>query len=447
MLDADAGLSGLIVKERKDARMRKSLGVLTVAGLLTGLAACSSGGQTGGQTGDQTGGQASESAQITLSVAAFEGGGAEIADIPAINADFEKEYPNVTLDYKYVAEGEFDQYNNTRLAAGNAADVLMTNPVRVRQWQSQDYLADLSDQPWVSQMLPNIAPFGEVAGKTYAFTQQNIPIGMYANLDILKAAGIDTVPQTWPEFVTDLQTLKDKGSNGLLLANLTGWTSEQWSLALAANILPENWGAGYDAGTSEWATWAPVIDRTKELLTSGLLDGKLMNGIEPFNTGLSEFNAGEWAFTIQGGWALQTVATTAKFNFSFNPVPGGDAGTEPKTFTFIGSGWGVNNASTHLQAAKDYVNFMTLEANDSRYLKAENCFSTLKNVPSPQMENATAIVDAFNDGRTSPSQVEFIKFPSVEKEFWNVGMSLFNDPSQATGDLLNQLEQAVPRTE
>ena len=182
--------------------MRKTVLITGAAILALAFAACSTGG--GGSSPAASNASAGTTEQVTLHVVGFEGGGTELASIPDINADFEKAYPDIKLDYQYVSNTEYDQYNNTRLAAGTAADVLMTNPTRVQQWVKQGYLEDLSSQPWVSNILPNVAPFGQIDGKTYAFTQQNIPIGFYANLDILKKAGISEVPQTWPDLLSDL---------------------------------------------------------------------------------------------------------------------------------------------------------------------------------------------------------------------------------------------------
>jgi len=419
--------------------MRKLTLSIGVSVLALTLAACTGSPGTSGSSGGD---------QITLHVVAFEGGGTELASIPDINADFEKAYPNITLDYQYVSNSEYDQYNNTRLAAGTAADVLMTNPTRVQQWQKQGYLADLSDQPWVSQIVDNVVPFGQIDGKTWAFTQQNIPIGFFANMDILSKAGITEVPQDFPQLLTDLQTLKDAGQPGLLLANQTGWTGEQLTICLAANMLPDTWGAGYDTGDSSWyPTYTPVFDAIKQLLQpEGTVDGNLMNGIEPFNTGNSQFAAGNWAFTVMGAWQLQNFEDTAAFDFTFNPFPGGTAGSQPYGVTFVGSGWGVNADSPNQEAAKDYVAFMAQPENDSRYLAAENSFTTLKNVPSPEMAKATSYVDAFNDGRTQVSPIEFLHYPTYENEFWKVSTSLFDDPSQSTESLLQALDSTIPKT-
>jgi raffinose/stachyose/melibiose transport system substrate-binding protein len=62
------------------------------------------------------------------------------------------------------------------------------------------------------------------------------------------------------------------------------------------------------------------------------------------------------------------------------------------------------------------------------------------------MPKAAAFVQAFKDGRTTPSPIEFIAFPNSEQEFWNVGTSLFNNPDQSNESLLTTLDQTIPKT-
>lgn len=421
------------------ALRNRSLAALALASaaVLT-LAGCSSSGGSGG---------GSANGKITLNVVGFEGGGTELADIPEINAAFEKAYPNITVNYKYISNTEYEAYNNTRLAAGTAADVLMVNRYYATTWQQQGFLSDLSNQPWVAHMLPQIAPFGQFGGKTYAFIQQNIPIGLYANLDLLKQAGIESVPTTWPQFIADLQTLKAKGLGGIEIPNLQGWDAEQTSLALAANLIPTTWGANYDNGPSTWSnTWSPVIDKLRDLLTSGLVDGKTMNGIDPFVQGPAAFASGKYAFFVDGAWDLSHYAQTASFDFTLNPFPGGAAGTTAKTFTFIGSGWSVNSQSPNQTAAEEYVAFMADPTEDTGYLTAESSFTTLDDVPSPKVAQAAPVYAAFTAGDTSPSQVEFLADQNVENEFKPELGDLFANPSMSDATLLAALDKQIPKT-
>jgi raffinose/stachyose/melibiose transport system substrate-binding protein len=428
-----------IAIRKRVIRMRGAAVAAVACAAALSLSACSSSSGAGGS--------GTPGGKITLNIVGFEGGGSEIADIPQINAAFEKAHPNITINYKYVSNTEYEAYNNTRLAAGTAADVLMVNHYYATTWVQQGFLSDLSDQPWVSHVLPAVVPFGKFNNKTYAFIQQNIPIGLYANVDLLKQAGINQVPTTWPDLITDLQTLKAKGLGGLEIPNLQGWDAEQVSLALAANLVDPNWGAKYDTGGSTWsASWSPVIDRLKQLLTTGLVDGTTMNGLDPFTAGPAAFASGKYAFFVDGGWDLSHYKSTASFNFTLNPFPGGDAGTTAKTFTFIGSGWSVNAASTQQTAAKEYVDFMTQPDQDSAYLAAESSFTTLDNVPSPQAAAAAPVAAAFAAGDTSPSQAELIAYPDAETKFKPQLSSLFSNPSMSDSSLLSALDQQIPKT-
>src|SRR5262245_18677064 len=212
-----------------------------------------------------TSSSSSSSGSTTLSVVAWKGGGSELAGMPDLNAAFQKAHPDIKLAYKYVSP-DYETYVNSRLAAGNAPDVLMADRVKMIKWVKQGYLMDLSDQPWVSRMYPNLKFFNSVNGKTYQLNSENIAIGFYSNLDLLKQNGINAAPKTWPELISDLQTLKSKQVGGFMLANKGGWMGEQFALALAANLVPGDWAGKYDTGQASFnPAWAPVIDRIKAL--------------------------------------------------------------------------------------------------------------------------------------------------------------------------------------
>jgi raffinose/stachyose/melibiose transport system substrate-binding protein len=383
----------------------------------------------------------------TVSVVGYKGGGTELANIPQLNAAFQAQYPNIKLTYKYVDGNDYDSYVNPRLAAGNAPDVLMADKGRINQWVKQGYLADLSDQPWVNRMSPNLKPFNSVSGKTYLLTSEVIPVSLFANLDLLKKAGINQVPQTWPDFLAALQTLKSKGIGGLELPDKGGWTGEQFFLDLGANLVPQTWATGYDTGSSHWApTWGPVVDQIKQLVSTGGLDGKLMLGLDPNSDGLPLFETGKYAFDVQGAWNLSEFAKNAKFSFTMNPLPGGPAGSQAKAFVFVGTSWGVNAHSKNAQAAKDYVNFMSQPANESLYLKGEAAFSPMIDVESPAISQGAPIAAAFKAGDTSPSAIEVLNYGKGESEIQTQVQKIFGDPTVATSTILSSLDKDIPAT-
>lgn len=417
-----------------EPHVRNRLALSLVLALAAGsVVACSNNtGSSGGTT--------------TLTVAAWKGGGTEPAGIAQLNAAFQKAHPDMKLEYKYVSP-DYETYVNSRLAAGDAPDVLMADRGKMIKWVKQGYLADLSDQPWVARMTPALKYFNSINGKTYQLNSENIAISLYSNLDLLKQAGINEVPKTWPELLADLQTLNSKKLNGFMLANKGGWQGEQLALDLAANLVDKDWAAKYDSGQSAFnPTWVPVIDRIKELLASGTIDAKLMMGLDPWSDGMAQFKSGKWAFFIQGAWELSDIAKNVSFNFSFGPFPGGDAGTKPKAFTFVGTGWAVNAHAKNPTAAKAYVNFMSQSENAAAYLSAESAFSTLVDVPSPAVSQAQPALAAYNAGDTTTSALQVLNFLDSEAKMQDAVASIFANPAISTTSVLQTLDSQIPRT-
>jgi raffinose/stachyose/melibiose transport system substrate-binding protein len=420
------------------------LAIGTLAGCSTGASA--SPASSAPSAAANTPATSASSAPTALSVAAWKGGGSELAGLPELNAAFEKAHPDIKLDFKYVSP-DYETFVNSRLAAGNAPDVLMADRVKMVKWVKQGYLADLSDQPWVSRMYPNLSFFNSIDGKTYQLNSENIAIGLYTNLDLLTQAGIASAPKTWPEFIADLQTLKAKNLGGFMLANKGGWMGEQFALALAANLVSPDWAGKYDAGQSSFnPDWAPVVNRIKDLFASGTVDPKLMLGLDPNNDGTPQFKAGKAAFMIQGAWAMADIAKSVSFNFAFSTFPGGDAGASPKTFTFVGTGWAVNAKAQSPDAAKQYIDFMAQPENELAYITAEAAYSTLTDVESPGIPPAKPALDSYKAGDTSPSAAQVLNFPDAEVQIQKAIESIFVDPTIDTTKVLQTLDSQIPKT-
>jgi raffinose/stachyose/melibiose transport system substrate-binding protein len=403
---------------------------VALALLPLGLTACSAG--------------ASSSDSNTLTVVSWKGEGTNVGGMPAINKAFEKAYPKIKLDFKYVDSASYDTYNNPRLAGGNAADVLMLDRAHMLSWSKQGFLADLSSQPWVSRLDPSLKPFNQVDGKTYQFTAESVPIGLYANTDLLKRAGINSVPTTWNGFLADLKELKSKNLGGFIVPNKGAWMGEQLSLLLAAQHVDSDWPAQYDAGKATFdPSWKPVVDQIKQLFSTGVVDPQLSLGLDPNVDGIPQFEAGKWAFMVQGSWALGAVTSASKFPVTMNAFPGGDTA---KAFNFVGSGWGINAKAKNKSAAETYVNFLTKPSTAKIFLTAENAFSTLTDVPSPSSEAFAPISASEKAGDIVPSFAEALNAPDAETGIQKGIENIFANPKAPASDTITMLNSLVKPT-
>jgi raffinose/stachyose/melibiose transport system substrate-binding protein len=386
----------------------------------------------------------------TLNVLAWKGGPGAPANITQINAAFEAAHPDIKLNWTVLtgaSDAEYMASASTKFAAGDAPDVVMLDPQKMRTWASQGFLADLSAESWVKKQNPIFDPFSRVGGKTYQIIQENIGVGLYVNLDLLKKAGIKAPPQNWPQFLEALATLKAKNINGFLFANKGGWAGNNVASMLATNTVYKqtpNWGALFNQGKRHFnPDWTPVVNQMRELFVKKLVDPKLMLGIDPWNAGLAQFKAGKWAFMIQGAWELTDFKANAKFHFAFMPFPGGPAGTLSRGFTFVGSGLAANAKSPNLAAAKQYLAFWSTAKALDLYDSAETAFATIKGVKPVLAPEAAPFVKAYTEGRTIVSPPQGWTNPNGEGEMITIFQQLFVDPNTSNAKILSNLDKAI----
>lgn len=364
----------------------------TVSAMAISLAAC--GGGSSGASGDGT---------VTLHVQAWKGGGAEPANVAEINKAFEKANPKIKVDFEYItANDTYVQKLQPELLGGKAGDVIMVDTDKMKKWGASGYLADLSKESWAGKIASDAKPFAQSDGKTLAMPMELIGIGLYANMDLLKKAGITEVPADWPTFLADLAKVKKAGINPIALPDKSAWTGSSVFQAAGSTLVynkNKQWDADFLAGkTSFDPDWKSSLEQLKTLEDKGYVNWKNELGTDEWSQGPQDFSAGKSAFWYQGAWQVSNVKK-AGFPVQFAPWPGGAAGTKPNGMLFSGTMWAVNSQSQQGDAARKYVDFWSQSANLSKYLAAENAESPFTGGLTPEGTETTDFTNAFKDGR------------------------------------------------
>ncbi|MEU0242850.1 extracellular solute-binding protein [Streptomyces sp. NPDC006235] len=364
----------------------------TVAAMAMSLAAC--GGGSSGASSDGT---------VTLHVQAWKGGGAEPANVAEINKAFEKAHPKIKVDFEYItANDTYVQKLQPELLGGKAGDVIMVDTDKMKKWGASGYLADLSGESWASRIAPDAKPFAQADGKTLAMPMELIGIGLYANMDLLKKAGITEVPADWPTFLADLAKVKKAGIDPIALPDKSGWTgSSVFQASGSTTVYQKNkqWDADFLDGKASFnPDWKASLEQLKTLEDKGYVNWKNQLGIDEWAQGPQDFSAGKSAFWYQGAWQVSNIKK-AGFPVSFAPWPGGAEGTKPNSMLFAGTMWGVNSQSQQGDAAREYVKFWSQNENLAKYLEAENAESPFTDGTTPEATETTAFTTAFKEGR------------------------------------------------
>ena len=192
--------------------------------------------------------------------------------------------PNVTIDIQVLENEAFKTKLTTLLQQGDVPDLFQTwggggLRQQVEAGLVKDITADIAD---VKDTI-NAGALGmyEVDEKNYGVPFDLGLVGFWYNTKAFEDAGITAPPATWDEFLTTVQTLKDKGITPIALAGKDTWTGAFYWAYLAVRNCGQ---AGMDKAvtTGDWSD--PCFVKAGE-------DFQKLIALEPFQEG---FLAAPW---------------------------------------------------------------------------------------------------------------------------------------------------------
>lgn len=199
--------------------------------------------------------------------------------------------------------------------ADNMPDIISCEAAGFAKWEG--LLADMSDQPWVSDT--DAAYVDDTYGVLgFPFTTE--AIGLAYNADVLAKAGIDPATLTSPSAYADAFATLDAQKDALGLTAVVGYCAEKENLHWSTGN--HVFGAYLDSGlsrddttyidlvgqgqldpsrASNYASFIGMLNTYSDpaLLTAGTYDDQV-NG----------FASGKYAFVTQGSWIGSTLASS-----------------------------------------------------------------------------------------------------------------------------------------
>lgn len=231
--------------------------------------------------------------------------------------EFKEKHPEVTIiDDSQSDESAFNNILSTDIASGNMANIFRIQGVaNLSEYIDNGLLADVQpfideDADWGAGFTEGALSYYQVPGKegTYAIPMESGLIGVYYNEDLFKAAGIDTFPETWTQFLDAVKKLKDSGvipiAMGAQTTYMAGHLHDQifykWAGTEAAKKLGSRDTKWTDPEIVE------TLQHVKDLVDAGAFDENAA-GIQD-NIAMTQFQNGESAMVITGPWNISTFA-------------------------------------------------------------------------------------------------------------------------------------------
>ncbi|WP_270164448.1 ABC transporter substrate-binding protein [Paenibacillus sp. SYP-B4298] len=347
-----------------------SIVMASVLSLSVMLAACGGGGGSPTSAGTAGGSNASGSEpQKTVTVFQFK---TEIVEgLNELKAAFEQDYPNIKLDIQTVGGGaDYDAALKAKFASGAAPDIFSNNGyASLDMWEEK--LEDLSDQPWVNDLVQLAAGAITKENRVYGLPLDLEGFGYVYNKDLFAKAGIAELPMTYSALEEAAKKLQAAGITPFANAYQEWWLvgSQGISVAFSNQDNADEFIAGLNDGTASmignkhFEDWARLMQLTLDYGNKNPLT-------TDYNTQVTMFANGEAAMMQEGNWAQTMIdGISPNLNIGMLPMPlNDDAARTGKVTIGVPVNLVVNKDSAAKEEAKTFLNWLVTSDIGKEYI-------------------------------------------------------------------------------
>lgn len=294
-----------------------------------------------------------------------------------IYKDFEKAHPEIKLNLmSMTSSGEVIEKIKNMLSVGEVPDLIFTGGYGkdsvYRFMEEKNKAADLmpyleKDQEFADSVAPEIISYWQKDGKLYTLSDVLLLGGGYwYNADIFEKAGIESVPETWDEFLEaceKIQSLSQNEGKSVIPVQITKENSTYLVDALlldasqAAKSAIEDYSMVFT--DEEFASVLEIMKQIREY-------GGSMDVNYGYRDAESMFNSENTTMYINGVWANKTI--DEKINACYAPFPGREGSTIASSS--VGLGYIVGNTGNKktMDASVEFLKYMLSEKVQKRIL-------------------------------------------------------------------------------
>lgn len=309
-----------------------------------------------------------------------------------------------------------DNIIKTRCASGDLSDLVNYNSGSLfTALNPKEHFLDLTDEEFAQKFDDTwksvVSQDGRVYGAPFTTTQGGCVVYWKPDYEEL---GLE-VPDTWDEFVSNCQKLKDAGKTALYLAGGDTWTTQVLFLGDNYNVIAEDptFADDFTAGTAKFATtdaalasWNKYAD-VKDFYNADATAAKYEDGIAAMANG----EASQWIILTQAVPMMLAQNPDCADKIGVFGIPGDDPDNHGLT-VWEPNGWYINKDSENVDAALAFLDFWYQEENMDLYIETfgANGPSCIKGYTLPDSvmpairEDMQAYFDA---GKTTPA-LEFL---------------------------------------
>ena len=296
--------------------------------------------------------------------------------------NFQRAYPNIRVDITYAPNNTvLVQLETTELAAGNAPDVLATNPgcgtpIAICVLAKAGYLAGMPNKPWAKRTRSTslVTAYGKYGPRLFGFIPQVGPSGIFTNDSMFKRLRLK-IPQTFPQLLDVCRKAKAGGTTAVVL---TGGTSTTASTVIASLAVPtvyakdKKWTAKMKAGKVTFNGshgWRQALQHFIDMNNAGCFhQGALATSSGAVAAGM--FAQGQGLMLPIGSQSKGLIDDgRPQFSYSFHPFPAATSPTQTTTIISLVQALSVNahSSAKNQAAAQTFIDFVARQQQNTTF--------------------------------------------------------------------------------
>ncbi len=371
-------------------------------------------------------------------------GGDQLKAYKDVIKRFEAANHNITVDYEVIPYQQLGAQLKARLNAGNAPDVMGLFAGSFKdQFVNAGSLADLSNEPWVSRLVPSAKPSAMTSdGKKVVVMPVSLSaVAVIYNKKVFAAHNL-AIPTTWQEFLQVCEKLKQAG-----VAPITMGAKDTWPLAYIPDTMTiqsvykdtPGFGSDVQAGKASFAEstgWQQALKDTQALNTAGYLPRTILG--TSYQDSEDMLATGKAAMTISGQFSVASAKqTNPAVDLGMFPMP---YTADRAVTTYVDVTLGVAKTSKHVEEAKKFLQFFADAQNASQYLSAVGSFSPFSGI-TPDLDPAMKQLVPFM--QASSRDLLLIAYPGTANDTLEKGIQAMWAGTESPSQVLQDMDKST----
>jgi raffinose/stachyose/melibiose transport system substrate-binding protein len=337
--------------------LKKTSTVAAALSLFLLAAGCGGGSNSSSATGSGT--SPASGAKVKVTITSWRAEQSEIDMYKDIQAELNKVYPDIELDFQPVKATEYNTSLSTALKTDSAADLIHLRPYGGgRKVADGGYLEPLDGMKGLDQFTPDQLQAAQgTDGKQYGVPIMLSSTQVFYNKEIFTKNNLQA-PKTWDEFIATAESLKKNNVTPLAFGSKEGWVLSLMHGAIAPAFYGPDFPQQFLKGEKKLDSPEFLKSiQAFESLSPYFPDNYQGLGFEDVRT---LFATGQTGMIIDGNFDLAAIqALNPKLDIGVFPVPSAVAGGKPTVSTWVDGSFALNKKAKNKDAAKKVLEFMT----------------------------------------------------------------------------------------